>query len=181
VKAPFFGRGDLGEGLHEGFRLRGGAGRPELVKDAEFHNRSRALPSHMIPKVAAVLSASYRRRPVSTPQPSRARISGSRPAPGRRIRAVPKTVTLPSLRDGPHPLPRCGRGAWQFRRYFFWAAALRGLRLWMWPLSVPAVGSMTALIKAGFFEAIASLTALVRLGVSVQWYPLPPNASMSRS
>src|SRR5215469_12391460 len=32
--------------------------------------------------------------------------------------------------------------------YFFWAAALFGLRLWMWPLSVPAVGSITALISA---------------------------------
>ena len=48
------------------------------------------------------------------------------------------------------------------------AAALRGLRLWMWPLSVPAVGSMTALISAGLPEASASLSALVRLGVSVQ-------------
>ena len=37
----------------------------------------------------------------------------------------------------------------------------------MWPLSVPAVGSMTALISAGLPEASASLSALVRLGVSV--------------
>src|ERR1700693_6143485 len=54
------------------------------------------------------------------------------------------------------------------KHHFFWAAALFGLRLWMWPLSVPAVGSMTALISAGLPEASASVTALVRLGVSVQ-------------
>ena len=39
----------------------------------------------------------------------------------------------------------------------------------MWPLSVPAVGSMTALISAGFPDASASVTAFVRLGVSVTW------------
>src|SRR5580700_2559632 len=55
------------------------------------------------------------------------------------------------------------------RFHVFWAAALRGLRLWMWPLSVPAVGSMTALISAGLPDASASVSALVRLGVSVTW------------
>jgi hypothetical protein len=39
VEAPFFARFDLGEGLREGLGLRGGAGRPELVEDAEFHRR----------------------------------------------------------------------------------------------------------------------------------------------
>src|SRR5271169_3293038 len=53
--------------------------------------------------------------------------------------------------------------------HFFWATALRGLRLWMCPLSVPAVGSMTALIRAGLPDASASVSALVRLGVSVTW------------
>jgi hypothetical protein len=51
----------------------------------------------------------------------------------------------------------------------------------MWPLSVPAVGSMTALISAGLPEVSASVSAPVRLGVSVTWYPLPPNASISFS
>src|ERR1700680_1007912 len=62
--------------------------------------------------------------------------------------------------------------------HVFGAAALRGLRLWMWPLSVPAVGSITALISAALPDASASLTALVRLGVSAQCCPAPPNASM---
>src|SRR4029077_19455965 len=53
--------------------------------------------------------------------------------------------------------------------HFLCAAALRGLRLWMCPLSVPAVGSMTALISAGLPEASDSVSALVRLGVSVTW------------
>src|SRR6516165_5314934 len=61
---------------------------------------------------------------------------------------------------------------------FLWATALRGLRLWICPLSVPAVGSMTALISAGLPEASASVSAFVRLGVSVTWYPAPPNASI---
>src|SRR6516225_2543761 len=62
--------------------------------------------------------------------------------------------------------------------HFLWATALRGLRLWICPLSVPAVGSITALISAGLAEASASVSALVRLGVSVTWYPDPPNASI---
>src|SRR5207237_10418608 len=82
----------------------------------------------------------------------------------------------------PHPsLPRergRAREGAGIRFHVRGATALRGLRLWMWPLSVPAVGSMTALISAGLPDASASLTALVRLGVSVTWYPTPPNASM---
>src|SRR6516162_3516381 len=53
--------------------------------------------------------------------------------------------------------------------HFLWATALRGLRLWICPLSVPAVGSITALISAGLPDASASVSALVRLGVSVTW------------
>src|SRR5215213_4894536 len=40
--------------------------------------------------------------------------------------------------------------------HVFGATALFGLRLWMWPLSVPAVGSITALISAGLPDASAS-------------------------
>src|SRR6516164_2486828 len=53
--------------------------------------------------------------------------------------------------------------------HFLWATALRGLRLWICPLSVPAVGLITALISAGLPDASASVSALVRLGVSVTW------------
>src|SRR5271167_4283154 len=76
----------------------------------------------------------------------------------------------PALRTGPDDadadFAACGH---DLPLHFFWATALRGLRLWMCPLSVPAVGSMTALISAGFPDASASVRALVRLGVSVTW------------
>ena len=89
---------------------------------------------------------------------------------GRSYRARRRHVPAGGVTALPPPLP--------IGIYVFCATALLGLRLWMWPLSVPAVGSITALISAGLPEASASVSALVRLGVSVTWYPLPPNASM---
>src|SRR6516162_6249854 len=84
----------------------------------------------------------------------------------------------PALRVGPDDTNTdLAAGGHDFP-YFLWATALRGLRLWICPLSVPAAGSMTALIRAGLPEASASVSALVRLGVSVTWYPVPPNASI---
>ncbi len=47
-------------------------------------------------------------------------------------------------------------------------SALFGLRFWMWPLSVPAVGSMIALINAGLRDASDSLTAAWSERVSSQ-------------
>src|SRR6516225_7685845 len=77
----------------------------------------------------------------------------------------------PALRIGPDDADAdfAAAGGQGFPRYFRWATALRGLRLWICPLSVPAVGSMTALISAGLPEASASVSAFVRLGVSVTW------------
>src|SRR6266850_373599 len=43
--------------------------------------------------------------------------------------------------------------------HFFCAMPLCGLRLPMWPLSVPAVGSIAQLIRAGLPEASASVRA----------------------
>src|SRR5260370_42529288 len=52
--------------------------------------------------------------------------------------------------------------------YFFAAPIwLFGFRFWIWPLSVPAVGSMTQLISAGLPDARDSVRALVRPFVSV--------------
>src|SRR4051812_10674079 len=64
-------------------------------------------------------------------------------------------------------------------RYFFFAA--EGLRLVMRPLSVPAVSSITALMRVGFLERSASSIAfLSSLGV-VACTPTPPKASISLS
>ena len=122
--------------------------------------------------------------PLPPPAGGRGRGEGGR----RADDAGASHLTLPLLRNGPLSLPPKGRrGAnavvvWvsvgkigsgrartrpRRRRHALGAAALRGLRLWMWPLSVPAVGSMTALISAGLPEASASVSASVRLGVSV--------------
>ena len=46
VEAPFLGRRDLREGLRKRLRLRLRLGRPELVKDAEFHD---AYPRWTLP------------------------------------------------------------------------------------------------------------------------------------
>ena len=52
-------------------------------------------------------------------------------------------------------------------RYFFCEIPLFGFRFPIWPLSVPAVGSMTQLITAGLRDARDSVRALVRPCVSV--------------
>ena len=82
--------------------------------------------------------------------------------PGSGCSATARSTAL-SLPEPSPFFPRAGEG----QDEGLWATALRGLRLWMWPLSVPAVGSITALISAGLPDASASVSALVRLGVSV--------------
>ena len=51
----------------------------------------------------------------------------------------------------------------------------------MRPLSVPAVSSITALIRVGFFERIASSIAFLSSAGVVAFAPTPPNASISLS
>ena len=62
-------------------------------------------------------------------------------------------------------------------RYFFFNA-LCGLRLPMRPLSEPAAGSITALIRVGLPESIAALTARFSSSGEVALTPTPPNASI---
>src|ERR1700712_4225106 len=61
--------------------------------------------------------------------------------------------------------------------YFFFSL-LCGLRLPMRPLSLPAPGSSTALIKVGLPESIAALTARRSSSGEVALTPTPPNASI---
>ena len=48
----------------------------------------------------------------------------------------------------------------------------------MRPLSLPAAGSITALISVGLPESIASLTARLSSSGDVALTPTPPNASI---
>src|SRR5581483_7491704 len=61
---------------------------------------------------------------------------------------------------------------------YFFASLLCGLRLPMRPLSLPAAGSITALISVGFPESIAALTARLSSSGLVALMPTPPNASI---
>ena len=62
-------------------------------------------------------------------------------------------------------------------RYFF-RSTLCGLRLPMRPLSLPAAGSITALISVGLPESIAALTARLSSSGVVALTPTPPKASI---
>ncbi len=61
--------------------------------------------------------------------------------------------------------------------YFFFSA-LCGLRLPIRPLSLPAFGSITALISVGLPESIAAFTARLSSSGEVALTPTPPNASI---
>ena len=61
---------------------------------------------------------------------------------------------------------------------YFLRSALCGLRLPMRPLSLPAAGSSTALIKVGLPEFMASLTARFSSSGVVALTPTPPKASI---
>jgi hypothetical protein len=61
--------------------------------------------------------------------------------------------------------------------YFFFSL-LCGLRLPMRPLSLPAAGSITALIRVGLPESIAALTARFSSSGVVALTPTPPKASI---
>src|SRR5215471_1619459 len=60
---------------------------------------------------------------------------------------------------------------------YFLRIALCGLRLPMRPLSEPAAGSITALIRVGLPESSAWFTARLSSSGVVTWAPTPPNAS----
>jgi len=60
----------------------------------------------------------------------------------------------------------------------FLFSALCGLRLPMRPLSLPAAGSITALIRVGLPESIAALTARFNSSGEVALTPTPPKASI---
>src|SRR6516165_540271 len=64
---------------------------------------------------------------------------------------------------------------------YFLRSALCGLRLPMRPLSLPAAGSITALIKVGLPESMAASTARLSSSGVVALTPTPPNASMTLS
>src|ERR1700726_4133385 len=61
--------------------------------------------------------------------------------------------------------------------YFFFSL-LCGLRLPMRPLSLPAAGSSTALMRVGLPESMASFTARFSSSGDVALTPTPPNASI---
>ena len=63
------------------------------------------------------------------------------------------------------------------QRYFL-RSLLCGLRLPILPLSLPAAGSMTALMRVGLPESSAASTARFSSSGVVAWAPLPPKASM---
>src|SRR5215468_8325944 len=60
---------------------------------------------------------------------------------------------------------------------YFLRTALCGLSLQMRPLSVPAAGSITALMRVGLPESMAASTARLSSSGVVAWAPTPPNAS----
>src|SRR5262249_11370352 len=64
------------------------------------------------------------------------------------------------------------------RRFYFVRTTLCGLRLPMRPLSVPAAGSITALMRVGLPESMAALTARFNSSGVVALAPTPPNASI---
>src|SRR5215831_11246753 len=59
----------------------------------------------------------------------------------------------------------------------FLPTTLCGLSLPMRPLSVPAAGSITALMRVGLAESMAASTACLSSSGVVAWTPTPPNAS----
>src|SRR6516165_1816940 len=61
---------------------------------------------------------------------------------------------------------------------YFLRTALCGLSLPMRPLSVPAAGSITALIRVGLPESMAASTARLSSSGVVALTPTPPNASI---
>src|ERR1700730_9026817 len=61
---------------------------------------------------------------------------------------------------------------------YFLRSTLCGLRLPIRPLSEPAAGSITALIRVGLPESMASLTARLSSSGEVALTPVPPNASI---
>ena len=61
---------------------------------------------------------------------------------------------------------------------YFLATTLFGLRLPMRPLSVPAFSSITALMRVGLPESIASFTARYRSSGEIARTPTPPKASI---
>ena len=63
-------------------------------------------------------------------------------------------------------------------RIYFLRSLLCGLRLPMRPLSLPAAGSITALIRVGLPESIAAFTARLRSSGVVALTPVPPKASI---
>ena len=82
-----------------------------------------------------------------------------------------------------HPVQRCNfalrprfRGDERLPHFFF--TTLCGLRLPMRPDSVPAAGSITALISVGLPESMAASTARLSSSGVVALTPTPPKASM---
>ena len=61
---------------------------------------------------------------------------------------------------------------------YFLRSTLCGLRLPMRPLSLPAAGSITALMRVGLPESMASFTARFSSSGVVALTPTPPNASI---
>ena len=64
------------------------------------------------------------------------------------------------------------------RPLYFLRSTLCGLRLPMRPLSLPAPGSITALISVGLPESMAAFTARLSSSGEVALTPVPPNASI---
>ena len=79
----------------------------------------------------------------------------------------------------PEAQSRGGRFELQLlRAIYFFLSALCGLRLPMRPLSLPAAGSSTALMRVGLPESIASFTARLSSSGDVALTPTPPKASI---
>src|SRR6185503_9988782 len=85
---------------------------------------------------------------------------------------MPAKAGIQSLALGPR-----FRGDERHVNYFFFSL-LCGFRLPMRPLSLPAAGSITALISVGLPESIAAFTARLSSSGDVALTPTPPNASI---
>jgi hypothetical protein len=82
------------------------------------------------------------------------------------------------FRDVGMGVPSICSGAARAALAYFLRTTLCGLRLPMRPLSVPAAGSITALMRVGWPESMAWFTARLSSSGVVTLTPTPPNASM---
>src|SRR5262249_43335138 len=115
--------------------------------------------------------------------PEKSAILWESPQSERPCRGRPASWQPSRPRD--HPPPKRGGtlapSATWLLRYCLFFSRLCGLRLPMRPLSLPAAGSITALMRVGLPESMASFTARLSSSGVVTLAPTPPNASITLS